>query len=81
MRVRPLVDVVAQLSACASSAQLLGLAGERAGSVRVCVSPSAGRLSLINVCVRAPEQAHAHDCPSPPPTTPNTPEPTLRVKL
>lgn len=70
MRVRPLVDVVAQLSACASSAQLLGLAGERAGSVRVCVSPSARRLSLINVGVRAPEQAHEYDCPSSPPQNP-----------
>lgn len=52
MRAHPLVDVVAQLSACASSAWLLGLAGERAGSVCFCVSPSIGRLSLIIVCVR-----------------------------
>lgn len=51
MRVLPLVDVVAQLSACASSARLLGLAGERAGSTCVCLSPSTRQLSLINVCV------------------------------
>ncbi|VTJ70553.1 Hypothetical predicted protein [Marmota monax] len=33
MRVLPQIDVVAQLSACASSAHILGLAGERAGSL------------------------------------------------
>ena len=87
MRVRPLVDVVAQLSARASSAGLWGLAGEGAGSVCVCVCPSTGRLSLINVCEPGwggwGGAAHAHNGPSTPlPPHPNTPKTiTLRVNF
>ena len=51
------------LSASASSAQLLGLAGERAGSMWLGpVSPSIGRLSVITVIVHWP--GTCANCPS-----------------
>lgn len=64
MQASPLASiVVAQLSASASSAQLLGLAGERAGSMWLGpVSPSIGRLSVITVIVHWP--GTCANCPS-----------------